>query len=76
MSSPFLLRFEGGKILDENFDTYELPRFSRMAKIETVIVDNPDMPPQGGGEPAITAMGAVIAKAVYDALGDDCLNSR
>jgi CO/xanthine dehydrogenase Mo-binding subunit len=63
------VRFEGGKILDENFDTYALPRFSWLPKIETVLIDNPDMPPQGGGEPAITAMGAVIANAVYDATG-------
>jgi isoquinoline 1-oxidoreductase len=63
------IRFKGGKILDENFDTYELPRFSWLPKIETVLVDNPAMPPQGCGEPAITPMGAVIANAVYDAIG-------
>ena len=37
--------------------------------IETVLIDNPDMAPQGCGEPAITTMGAVIANAVYDAIG-------
>ncbi len=63
------IRFKGGKILDENFDTYEIPRFSWLPKIETVLVDNPEMPPQGCGEPAITSMGAVIANAVYDAIG-------
>jgi CO/xanthine dehydrogenase Mo-binding subunit len=63
------IRFRGGKILDENFDTYELPLFSWLPKIETVLVDNPDLPPQGCGEPAITPMGAVIANAVYDAIG-------
>jgi isoquinoline 1-oxidoreductase len=63
------IRFSGGKILDENFDTYELPRFSWLPKIETVLIDNPDMPPQGVGEPGITPMGAVIANAVYDAIG-------
>jgi nicotinate dehydrogenase subunit B len=63
------IRFSGGKIFDENFDTYELPRFSWLPEIETVLVDNPGMPPQGCGEPAITPMGAVIANAVYDAVG-------
>jgi len=63
------IRFKGGKILDENFDTYEMPRFSWLPKIETVLVDNPEMPPQGCGEPAITSMGAAIANAVYDAIG-------
>jgi nicotinate dehydrogenase subunit B len=63
------IRFSGGKIFDENFDTYALPRFSWLPEIETVLVDNPAMPPQGCGEPAITPMGAVIANAVYDAIG-------
>jgi CO/xanthine dehydrogenase Mo-binding subunit len=63
------IHFRGSKILDENFDTYELPRFSWLPKIETVLVDNPTMPPQGCGEPAITPMGAVIANAVCDAIG-------
>jgi CO/xanthine dehydrogenase Mo-binding subunit len=61
--------FRGGQILNENFDTYELPRFSWLPKIETVLVDNPSMPPKGCGEPAITPMGAVIANAVFDATG-------
>ncbi|UCG94323.1 MAG: xanthine dehydrogenase family protein molybdopterin-binding subunit, partial [Candidatus Aerophobus sp.] len=63
------VRFRGGRILDENFDTYEIPRFSWLPKIETVLVDNPEMAPQGCGEPAITSMGGVIANAVYDAIG-------
>ena len=36
------LRFRGGEILDENFDTYELPRFSWLPRIETVLVKNDD----------------------------------
>ena len=63
------IQFQGGKINTENFDTYEIPRFSWLPKIETVIVDNPEMPPQGCGEPAITSMGAVIANAIHDAVG-------
>ncbi len=63
------VRFKDGKILDENFDTYTIPRFSWLPEIETILVDNPDMPPQGCGEPAITTMGGVIANAVYDAIG-------
>ena len=63
------IRFKNGRILDENFDTYEIPRFSWLPKIETVLVDNPEMPPQGCGEPAITSMGGAITNAVYDAIG-------
>jgi len=61
--------FEGGNIVDRGYDTYQIPRFSWLPKIETVILDRKDQPPQGGGEPAIIAVGAVIANAIFDATG-------
>lgn len=63
------VHFKGGQILDLNFDTYEIPRFSWLPKIETVLIDAKDSPPQGGGEPAIICMGGVVANAVFDATG-------
>jgi isoquinoline 1-oxidoreductase len=63
------LRFKGGEILDRNFDTYHPPRFSWVPRIETVLVRNDELAPQGGGEPAIVPMGGVIANAVFDATG-------
>ena len=63
------IRFKDGRILDENFDTYRIPRFSWIPAIETVLVPNPDLQAQGGGEPPIVCMGAVIANAIYDAVG-------
>ncbi len=63
------IRFRNGRVLDENYDTYEIPRFSWLPKIEVVLVDNPDLAPQGCGEPAVTTMGAVIANAIHDAIG-------
>lgn len=63
------IHFQGGAIRDLNFDTYEIPRFSWLPKIEAVLVENPETPPQGAGEPPITCMGAVIANAVFDATG-------
>ena len=63
------IRFADGKIFNLNFDTYTLPAFSWLPKIETAIIENPDLPPQGGGEPAIIGMGGVIATAIHDAVG-------
>ena len=63
------VRFRNGEVLDRNFDTYDLPRFSWVPRIETVLLDSPDLPAQGGGEPAIITMGAVVANAVFDAVG-------
>jgi CO/xanthine dehydrogenase Mo-binding subunit len=62
------IHFKNGRILDLNFDTYQIPRFSWMPEIETVLVES-DLPPQGGGEPPIVCVGAVIANAIYDAVG-------
>jgi nicotinate dehydrogenase subunit B len=63
------IRFKGGEILDRNFDTYELPRFSWLPEITAILVKNDDLSPQGGGEPAIVPVGAAVANAVFDATG-------
>jgi isoquinoline 1-oxidoreductase len=61
------VHFRGGDIKDRNFDSYEIPRFSWLPKIETILVENRELEPQGGGEPPIVNMGAVVANAVFDA---------
>ena len=63
------VRFKDGEVLDHNFDTYEIPRFSWLPKIESVLIDNPDSPALGCGEPPIINMGAVVANAIHDATG-------
>jgi CO/xanthine dehydrogenase Mo-binding subunit len=63
------LHFRGGDILDRNFGSYHLPRFSTVPRIEAILVRNDEIAPQGGGEPPITIVGAVIANAVFDATG-------
>jgi isoquinoline 1-oxidoreductase len=63
------IQFEGGNIKNQSFDTYEIPRFSWVPEIDTKIMDRKDQAPQGGGEPAIICMGAVLANAVFDATG-------
>ena len=63
------IQFKGGSIENQNFDSYDIPRFSWVPKINTVIMDKKDQPPQGGGEPAVICMGAVIANAIFDATG-------
>ena len=63
------VHFQGGEILDTNFHRYEIPRFSTLPKIETLLLEAHDIPPQGGGEPAIVVMGGVLANAIHDATG-------
>jgi len=61
--------FEGGNITDRGFDTYQIPKFSWLPQIQTKILERNNEAPQGGGEPSIIAIGAVIANAIFDATG-------
>jgi CO/xanthine dehydrogenase Mo-binding subunit len=61
--------YEGGKIISNGFDSYEIPHFSWLPKIETFIFDRKGEKPQGGGEPAIITVGAVVGNAIFNATG-------
>ena len=61
--------FEGGNIHNRGFDSYQIPRFSWVPKMILLFLERKDKPPQGGGEPAIIGIGAVVANAIFDATG-------
>ena len=63
------LRFQDGAVLDRNFDTYHIPRFSSVPSIQVVLVPNDTLAPQGAGEPPIVTTGAALANAAFDATG-------
>lgn len=63
------IHFNGGQILDLDYASYKIPRFSWVPKIEMVIVENLDIAPSGCGEPPIVGMGALLANALFDATG-------
>jgi len=63
------VHFKGGRILDLSFGAYNLPRFSWVPQIETVLIKADDSPAKGGGEPPIICVGGVIANSIYDATG-------
>lgn len=63
------IRFHDGAIANRNFDSYQIPRFSWLPRIDAILVDAPDLPSSAGGEPAIMCVGAVLANAIHDATG-------
>ncbi len=63
------IHFKGGRILDKNFDTYLLPRFSAIPRIQVVFADNATSVSQGIGEPPVVPVAAALANAVFDATG-------
>jgi isoquinoline 1-oxidoreductase len=63
------IHFSNGRIKDVSFLTYQIPRFSWLPAIDTLLVANDALSPQGGGEPPVIAMGGALANAVFDATG-------
>ena len=63
------IRFKGGDVLVKNFDSYDLPRFSSLPRIEIELIDTPNVISTGCGEPPVINVAAAIANAVHDALG-------
>jgi len=59
---------KGGRIVEQNFDTYEILRLAEMPKVETVIVPSHDF--WGGvGEPTICVVAPAVLNAIFAATG-------
>ena len=57
-----------GRVVEQNFDTYEILRLAEMPKVETVIVNSGGF--WGGvGEPTICVVAPAVLNAVYAATG-------
>ena len=48
---------------------YPILEFAEVPEIEIALIDRPDQPPLGAGEPAICPVTAAIGNAVFDAVG-------
>jgi CO/xanthine dehydrogenase Mo-binding subunit len=58
------------KVTSIDWRTYKpLYLGAEIPKIETVLINRPDMPATGAGETAVTVTAAAIANAIYDATG-------
>jgi len=60
------VHFKGGRVLDTNYDTYEIPRSPGCRKSKPCS-SRTTKRAAGGGEPAIILMGALVANAIHDA---------
>lgn len=63
------IQFAGGKILDDKFSSYRVPRFSDMPEIDVVLIDRKDIPSAGAGEAPIMCIAPAIRNAILDAGG-------
>ncbi|MBT4515868.1 MAG: xanthine dehydrogenase family protein molybdopterin-binding subunit [Chloroflexi bacterium] len=63
------VEFDGGRILNDGFARYRVPRITDTPEIEVVFTGGDDVPSSGAGEPGIVPIAAAIANAVRDATG-------
>lgn len=57
-----------GRVVEDNFDTFQPTRFSEMPRVEVHLVES-DAPPTGMGEPGVPPLAPAICNAVHAATG-------
>jgi len=60
--------FEDGRAVQQNFDTYPMPRMADIPPIEVHIMEN-DEKPGGVGEPGLPPFAPALANAIFDLTG-------
>ena len=63
------VEFEDGRILNNHFASYRVPRFRDLPPMEALLLDRKDQPSVGAGEAPIVGLAPAIANAVFDAIG-------
>jgi len=63
------IEFANGRILNNRFSRYRVPRFSDVPPIEVVLVNRKDLPSAGAGETPILGLAPAIGNAIFDATG-------
>lgn len=63
------IRFDNGRILNDRFSSYPVPRFSIAPEVTVVLIDRKDLPSAGAGEAPIMCIAPAIRNAILDATG-------
>lgn len=63
------VRFDRSRVTSLDWASYPLLTFTDVPAIEVVLVNRPEQPPLGIGEPMTTTVAGAIANAVFDATG-------
>jgi nicotinate dehydrogenase subunit B len=61
--------FDEYRIHSVDWDSYPILKFSEVPEIEIVLINRPDEPALGAGEPATITTAAAVANAIFDATG-------
>jgi nicotinate dehydrogenase subunit B len=63
------VKFDSSGIKTLDWSSYPVIRFPNVPEIEIVLINRPEMPALGGGEPSSAPIAAAIANAIFDAVG-------
>jgi CO/xanthine dehydrogenase Mo-binding subunit len=63
------VKFDSSGIKTLDWNSYPILRFPDVPAIEIVLINRPEMPALGGGEPSSAPIAAAIANAIFDAVG-------
>jgi nicotinate dehydrogenase subunit B len=63
------VRFGGGRVLSDTWESYPILTFSEIPAIDVGIVNRRDQPPLGAGEASVGPTAAALGNSVFDALG-------
>jgi isoquinoline 1-oxidoreductase len=63
------IEFEQGRILNAALSRYRVPRFSDVPKLETIMLNRPDLVSAGAGEAPFLALAPAVGNALFAATG-------
>ncbi|MGD0750765.1 MAG: molybdopterin cofactor-binding domain-containing protein [Anaerolineales bacterium] len=63
------VHFDEWRIKSIDWDSYPILTFSEVPEVEIVLINRPDLPAVGAGEPSTTTTAAAVANAIFDATG-------
>ena len=63
------VKYDASGINNLDWKTYPILRFEEIPEVDIELIDRPEMPALGGGEPSIGPIPAAIANAIFDATG-------
>lgn len=63
------VRFDATHVTSLDWEAYPLLTFSEVPEVEIVLLNRPDQPAVGAGEPATVTTAAAVANAIYAATG-------
>jgi nicotinate dehydrogenase subunit B len=61
--------FDRTQVTSLDWSTYRILTFEEVPRIEVELINRPEEPSWGAGEPAICPMAAAIGNAIFDATG-------